>query len=128
MSEGAVRRGKGTRARRRNLLIWDTKNPEEGESGGVARVARRDEGGACSRTCIPQSGIPLLLCRIHIYAASLGDNSAIMRRARARARARAHLSRRAAFIPLIPSYFDSFSFPYFFPSFILLHSFVSVFV
>lgn len=26
----------------------------------------------------------LLLCRIHIYAASLGDNSAIMRRARAR--------------------------------------------
>lgn len=55
---------------------------------GIARVAHEvrqtRERGACSRTCIPQSGIPLLFCRIHIYAASLGDNSAIMRRARAR--------------------------------------------
>jgi len=68
--------------------------------------------GACSRTCIPQSGIPLLLCRIHIYAASLGDNSAIMRRARA------HLSRRAAFVFLIPSY--SFSFHIFSFYFVVL--------
>lgn len=35
-------------------------------------------------------------CRIHIYAASPGDNSAIMRRARARP------SRRTAFVPLFP--------------------------
>lgn len=78
----------------------------EGEEGEWER-------GACSRTCIPQSGIPLLLCRIHIYAASLGDNSAIMRRARAR------LSRRTIFLYPFFLHLDSFPlfpFPQFLPS------------
>lgn len=92
MSEEAVRAEKGTETRGRNLHLGH-EEPEGGRKrGGREGSALGRRRGACSRTCIPQSGIPLLLCRIHIYAASLGDNSAIMRRVRA------HLSRRAAFV------------------------------
>lgn len=62
------------------------------------------------------------LCRIHIYAASLGDNSAIMRRARA------HLSRRAAFVPSRSLLLRLFLFRYFLFLLILSYSFVSPFV
>lgn len=107
VSEEAVRRAKGTGAKGKESSFGTRRTSGSrmrGSRGGSMLGRRR---GACSRTCIPQSGIPLPLCRIHIYAASPGDNSAIMRRARA------HLSRRAAFVPLVPTYFDSFSSPVF---------------
>lgn len=77
----------------KGLHLGHEKTEKQGTASGE-RTREGSEGGACSRTCIPQSGIPPLLHCIHIYAASLGDNSAIMRRARARP------SRRAVFVPL----------------------------